>query len=167
MLEDLNVKAVSRGGRGGRGGGVRRAMGDVTLGELRRQIRYKAAWAARQVIEIDRFYPSSKRCFACGTVNTALGSAKRWVCPACGACHDRDENGAKNIRADGLRLLAAISSPATGKGPASHAREVAGAAQRRRRVSAEHAQRRPTQDRNLAQRPARAQTARVPSGTAR
>jgi putative transposase len=164
VLEDLNVKALARGGHRK---GFRRAMGDVALGELRRQIRYKAAWAGRQVIEIDRFFPSSKRCFACGTVNTALGCAKRWACPACGASHDRDENAAKNIRAEGLRQLAAASSLATGKGPGSDARGVACAAERTRRVTVACAQRRPTQNREPAQRPARAKTARGLSGTAR
>ncbi|MHB1873001.1 MAG: zinc ribbon domain-containing protein, partial [Steroidobacteraceae bacterium] len=43
----------------------------------RRQIRYKAAWAGRRRIEIDRFYPSSQRCFECAAVNRALGSVKR------------------------------------------------------------------------------------------
>ena len=153
VREDLNVQALSRGGRCR---GFRRAMGDVALGELRRQIRYKAAWAGRQVIEIDRFYPSSKRCFECGTVNTTLGCAKRWACPACGACHDRDESVAKNIRAEGLGQLAASSSPATGKGPGSHARGVACAAERARRATVECAQRRPAQNRELAERPVRA-----------
>ena len=147
VLEDLNVKALARGGHQR---GFRRAMGDVALGDLRRQIRYKADWAGRQVIEIDRYYPSSKRCFECGTVNAALGGAKRWACPACGVCHDRDENAAKNIRAEGLRQLAAASSLATGKGPGSHARGVACAAERTRRVTVECAQRRPTQNRELA-----------------
>ena len=156
VLEDLNVKALARGGHRR---GFRRAMGDVALGELRRQIRYKAAWAGRQVIEIDRYYPSSKRCFACGTVNAALGGAKRWACPACGVCHDRDENAAKNIRAEGVRQLAVTGSVPTGKGPGSHARGVACAAERTRRVTVECAQRRPTQNRELAERPARAKSA--------
>ncbi|MGC8519028.1 MAG: RNA-guided endonuclease InsQ/TnpB family protein [Steroidobacteraceae bacterium] len=164
VLEDLNVKALSRGGRQK---GFRRALGDVALGELRRQIRYKAAWARRQVIEIDRYYPSSKRCFECGTVNTALGSAKRWECPACGASHDRDENAAKNIRAEGMQQHAATCSVPTGQGPGSDARGVACAAERTRRQTVECAQRRPTQNRELAPRPARAKTARVLSGTAR
>ena len=164
VLEDLNVKGLARGGHRR---GFRRAMGDVALGELRRQIRYKAEWAGRQVIEIDRFFPSSKRCFACGTVNASLGSGKRWACPACGVSHDRDENAAKNIRAEGLRQLAAVSSLATGQGPGSHARGVACAAERTRRVTAECAQRRPTQNRELAQRSARAKSARGLSGTAR
>ena len=164
VLEDLNVKALSRGGCRR---GFRRAMGDVALGELSRQIRYKAAWAARQVIEIDRFHPSSQRCFECGAVNTTLGCAKRWECPACGVSHDRDENAAKNIRAEGLRQLAEISSAPTGEGPGSRARGVACAAEHTRRATAVRAQRRPTQNREPAQRPARAKTARVLSGTAR
>ena len=164
VLEDLNVKALARGGHRR---GFRRAMGDVALGELRRQIRYKAEWAGRQVIEIDRFFPSSKRCFECGTVRATLGCAKRWACPACGVSHDRDENAAKNIRAEGLRQLAAACSVPTGKGPGSDARGVACAAERTRRVTVECAQRRPTQNRELAQRPARAKSARGLSGTAR
>ena len=142
-------------------------MGDVALGELRRQIRYKAEWAGRQVIEIDRFFPSSKRCSECGTVHATLGCAKRWECPACGVSHDRDENAAKNIRAEGLRQLAAASSLVTGKGPENHARGVACAAERTRRVTVECAQRRPTLNREPAQRPARAKSARGLSGTAR
>ena len=142
-------------------------MGDGALGELRRQIRYKAQWAGRQVIEIDRFYPSSQRCFECGTVNATLGCAKRWECPACGVSQDRDENAAKNIRAEGMRQLAATCLVPTGQGPGSHARGVACAAERARRVTAGRAQRRPTQNRELAQRPVRAKTARVLSGTAR
>ena len=134
-------------------------MGDVALGELRRQIRYKAAWAGRQVIEIDRYYPSSKRCFECGTVHAALGGAKRWVCPACGVCHDRDENAANNIRAEGLRQLAVTGSVPTGKGPGSDARGVVCAAERTRRVTVECAQRRPTLNRELAEQPARAKSA--------
>ena len=164
VLEDLNVQALSRGGRRR---GFRRAMGDGALGELRRQIRYKAAWAGRQVIEIDRFYPSSQRCFECGTVNGTRGSAKRWGCSVCGASHDRDENAAKNIRAEGMRQRAATCSVPTGQGPGSHARGVACAAERARRVTAGGAQRRPLQNRELAQRPVRAKTARVLSGTAR
>ncbi|MHB1872781.1 MAG: zinc ribbon domain-containing protein, partial [Steroidobacteraceae bacterium] len=92
---------------------------------------------------------------------------KRWECPACGACHDRDENAAKNIRAEGMGQLAAISPSRTGTRPGTDARGVACAAQHTRRATAARAQRRPTQNRELAQRPARAKTARVLSGTAR
>ena len=139
----------------------------AACGELRRQIRDKAQWAGRQVIEIDRFDPSSQRCFECGTVNGTRGCAKRWGCSVCGASHDRDENAAKNIRAEGMRQRAATCSVPTGQGPGSHARAVACAAERARRVTAGGAQRRPPQNRELAQRPVRAKTARVLSGTAR
>jgi len=74
VLEDLNVKVLARRAHCR---GFRRAMGDVALGELRRQIRDTPAWAARQVSEIDRRHPSSPRGFEFGTMNTALSSAKR------------------------------------------------------------------------------------------
>jgi transposase len=86
-------------------------MGDVALGQLRRQIRYQADWAARQVMEIDRFYPSSRRCLECGTVNGALGPAKGGEWPARGVSHDRDGNAAKNIRAKGRQEPSALEPP--------------------------------------------------------
>ena len=139
-------------------------LGRVTL---RRQVRSKAAWAGRPVIEIDQCYPSSQRGCECGTVNAPRGRAKRWECPACGVSHDRAENAVKNSRAEGMRQLAASSSPPTGQGPGSDARGVACAAERARRVTAGRARRRPPQNRELAQRPVRAKTARALSGTAR
>nr|MDO8114108.1 zinc ribbon domain-containing protein [Candidatus Sigynarchaeota archaeon] len=55
---------------------------------------------------MDRFYPSSKMCSACGAVNSTLTLADRhWTCPSCGAMHDRDVNAATNIKREGLRIL--------------------------------------------------------------
>ena len=55
-----------------------------------------------------RWYPSSKTCHVCGTVNDALTLADRsWTCVVCGAHHDRDLNAALNIRSEGLKILAA------------------------------------------------------------
>ena len=103
---------------------------DAALGELRRQIRYKGTWAAREGVLLDPFYPSSKTCSGCGALNAALRLQKHWQCPACAARHDRDVNATKNLRAEGLRVLGMRgSSPATGERPESDARGVACAAQ--------------------------------------
>lgn len=85
-----------------------KSISDVAWGELTRQLQYKAEWYGRQVIKIDRFYPSSQLCSGCGFKNPALKdlSTRSWVCPACGEQHDRDVNAAHNILAEGLRLLA-------------------------------------------------------------
>ena len=102
-IEDLAVKAMARG-MGRRG--FRRSVANAAPGELRRQIAYKALWAGRQLSVVDRFYPSSKTCSDCGAVNRALQLRERsWICPACGAEHDRDFNAAINIEREGLRLV--------------------------------------------------------------
>jgi putative transposase len=103
-IEDLAVKAMARGmGRKG----FRRSVANAAPGELRRQIAYKAQWSGRTLSVVDRWYPSSKTCSACGAVNKALTLNQRyWTCPACGAEHDRDDNAAVNIEREGLRLLA-------------------------------------------------------------
>ncbi len=94
-IEDLNVKAMSRGmGRKA----FRRSVSDAGLGEIRRQLAYKATWRGRVLVAVGRFYPSSKTCSACGHVHS-------------GAEHDRDINAAKNIRREGLRLLAEGTGP--------------------------------------------------------
>lgn len=103
-IEDLAVKAMARS-MGRRV--FRRSVGDAGLGEIRRQLTYKAAWQGRVVSRVDRFYPSSKTCGGCGHVHAGLRLAdRRWACPACGAEHHRDVNAAVNIEREGLRRLA-------------------------------------------------------------
>jgi putative transposase len=124
-IEDLAVKAMSRG-MGRRA--FRRSVADAGLGEVRRQLTYKAAWHGRVLVAVGRFYPSSKTCSACGAVNAALRLQQRtWACPACGAQHDRDENAARNLRNEALRIVAG-SSPATPRSGGSDARGEAAAA---------------------------------------
>jgi putative transposase len=84
-----------------------KAISDVGWGEFVRQLEYKASWYGRTLVKIDRFYPSSKTCHACGHVLAILTlDVREWVCPVCGVCHDRDVNAAKNILAAGLAVNA-------------------------------------------------------------
>ena len=89
-----------------------KAISDVGWGELVRQLEYKAAWAGRQFVQIDRWYPSSKRCHGCGFVREALPLDVRvWDCPGCGTQGiDRDLNAARNILQAGTALLAGAES---------------------------------------------------------
>jgi putative transposase len=84
-----------------------KAVSDRGWGTFRRMAEYKAARAGRHLIVIDRWYPSSKTCSACGYLLAELSLATRhWTCPACGTLHDRDVNAAKNILAAGLAVAA-------------------------------------------------------------
>jgi len=117
-IETLRVKAMARG-MGRRA--FRRSVADAAMGEVGRQLEYKAAWFGRVVVKVDALFPSSKTCSACGHVHRGLKLEKHWVCPHCSAAHDRDVNAAINLRNEGLRILAGLS-PATGERPGSEAR---------------------------------------------
>ena len=82
-------------------------IADASWGEFTRQLAYKANWAGRMYVEIDRFFPSSKRCSCCGFVkDKLLLDVRSWQCPECGTTHDRDLNAARNVLAAGLAVLA-------------------------------------------------------------
>jgi putative transposase len=99
-IEDLSLKGLARTK-------LAKSFTDASMGEFRRQLTYKAEWNRKHLIVIDRFFPSSKLCGACGARNGALSlSDREWDC-SCGAHHDRDLNAAINIRDEGLRMLAA------------------------------------------------------------
>jgi putative transposase len=101
VLEDLAVKNMV-GNRS-----LAKAISDCGWGTFRRMLDYKAARAGRHLIVIDRWYPSSKTCSACGYLLAALDLGTRvWVCPGCGTLHDRDVNAARNILAAGLAVSA-------------------------------------------------------------
>jgi putative transposase len=104
VIEDLNVSGLVRNRS------LARVISDCGWGEFRRQLEYKCQHAGRELVVIDRWYPSSKTCSACGHLLAELSlSTRRWICPACRARHDRDINAAKNILAAGLAV--ARSSP--------------------------------------------------------
>ena len=101
VIEDLSVRTMVRNHS------LARAISDASWAELRRQLAYKAGWYGRTVIAIDRFYPSSKTCSACGVITATMPlTIREWTCAACGARHDRDINAAKVIRAEGLSVQA-------------------------------------------------------------
>lgn len=81
---------------------------DASWYELTRQLEYKSQWNGREYIKIDTFYASSQLCSVCAYQNTDTKdlSVREWICPVCGAKHDRDSNAAKNILAEGLRQIA-------------------------------------------------------------
>ena len=85
-----------------------KSINDVSWYELTRQLEYKANWNGRKYIKINTFYASSQLCNICGYKNTETKglSVREWICPVCGAKHDRDINAAKNILAEGLRQIA-------------------------------------------------------------
>jgi putative transposase len=105
-VESLNVKAMVKHPT------LAKAIHDVGWGELVRQLAYKAAWYGRTLVALDKWYPSSKRCFECGHVLDSLAldslalDTRQWTCPACGSVHDRDVKAAKNIKAAGLAASA-------------------------------------------------------------
>lgn len=93
-VEDLNVRGMMANSR------IARHIADACFGEFRRQLEYKAAQRGVTVVVVDRWFPSSKMCSACGAIKTDLTLAdRRWTCADCGAEHDRDLNAAKNILA--------------------------------------------------------------------
>ncbi|HEY5005971.1 MAG TPA: RNA-guided endonuclease TnpB family protein, partial [Ktedonobacteraceae bacterium] len=102
-----------------------KSISDVGWGEFVRQLEYKAAWSGRTLVKIDRWYPSSKRCFACGHVLETLSLDEReWTCPECHVLHDRDINAARNILAEGLSVNACGESvrPARAKAQTGNSR---------------------------------------------
>jgi putative transposase len=111
VIEDLNVRGMVRNRC------LARVISDAGWGEFRRQLEYKTARAGRRLVVIDRWYPSSKTCSACGHLLAALTlSTRHWTCPGCGTRHDRDVNAAKNILAAG-RAVSACGADVSHSGP--------------------------------------------------
>ena len=100
-IEDLSVRNMVRNRK------LARSISDAAWGELFRQLEYKCEWYGRQLVKIDRFFPSSKRCHKCGFVIDKLPlSVRSWDCPSCETRDiDRDINAGKNILAAGLAVI--------------------------------------------------------------
>jgi len=108
-IEDLNIAGMVRNHR------LARAISDAGWGEFRRQLEYKCARAGRTLVMVNRWYPSSKTCSACGYRLDELAlSTRHWTCPGCRTRHDRDLNAAKNILAAGRAVTRGDSGDACG-----------------------------------------------------
>jgi putative transposase len=100
VIEDLNVKGMMKNHN------LARSIQELSLFRFKEILKYKAGWYGRDIIEIDRFYPSSKLCSCCGHKNDMLELKDRsWKCVKCDIVHDRDFNAATNIRREGERIL--------------------------------------------------------------
>ncbi|MFD8076500.1 RNA-guided endonuclease InsQ/TnpB family protein [Streptomyces sp. NPDC059718] len=100
VIEDLAVRNMAKNRS------LARAISDASWAEFRRMLEYKATWYGREVIAVDRFFPSSRLCSACGTMQGKMPlHVRTWTCD-CGTTHDRDVNAAKNLLAVGLTVSA-------------------------------------------------------------
>jgi len=99
VLEDLNVKGMVQNHK------LSKPISDCGWGTFVRQLQYKAEWNDKQIIKINRWFPSSKSCCECGWINQDLNlSIREWTCIN-GHKLDRDLNAAKNILKEGLRII--------------------------------------------------------------
>ncbi|WP_086662766.1 RNA-guided endonuclease InsQ/TnpB family protein [Lentzea kentuckyensis] len=98
VVEDLAVSNMVVNRR------LARAIGDAGWRQFRQLLEYKAKWYGRDVITVDRWFPSSKLCSVCGALAVEMPlHVRTWTC-GCGATHDRDVNAARNILAAGLAV---------------------------------------------------------------
>ena len=120
VVENLHVKGMVRNHK------LAKAISDTGWGTFVNFLAYKLENMGKKLVEIDRFFPSSKTCSNCLYQLDELNLAVReWICPHCGTKHDReaaaqradrDENAAKNIRAEGIRLLSVLGTSTAAKG---------------------------------------------------
>ena len=100
VLEDLNVKGMLKNRK------LSKAIQELSIYKFKQLLKYKAAWSDRKIIEVDRYFPSSKLCSECGYKYSELTLKEReWKCPHCGHNHHRDLNAAINLENEGRRII--------------------------------------------------------------
>ncbi|MFF2848690.1 RNA-guided endonuclease InsQ/TnpB family protein [Streptomyces sp. NPDC058001] len=100
VIEDLTVRNMIRNRK------LARAISDAAWSQFRSMLEYKATWYGREVIAVDRWFPSSRLCHACGALREKLPlNVRTWTC-GCGMTHDRDVNAAVNLLAAGRAVQA-------------------------------------------------------------
>ncbi|WP_328565048.1 RNA-guided endonuclease TnpB family protein [Streptomyces coelicoflavus] len=103
VIEDLTVRNMVKNRS------LARVISDAAWSEFRSMLEYKAQWYGREVIAIDRWFPSSKLCSTCGTLQDKMPlNVRTWTCD-CGTTHDRGVNAAKNILAVGLTASVCVA----------------------------------------------------------
>ncbi|MGW0081931.1 RNA-guided endonuclease InsQ/TnpB family protein [Streptomyces sp. NPDC003393] len=96
VIEDLTVRTMVKNQS------LARAISDAAWSQFRSMLEYKAGWYGREVVAVDRFFPSSKLCSHCGALQLEMPlNVRTWTCDSCGTAHDRDVNAAKNLLAAG------------------------------------------------------------------
>jgi putative transposase len=125
VMEDLSLSALAKTKLG-------RSFGDAALGELIRQLQYKALWQGKHAVTVGRFFPSTRRCNSCHALSPPLALSERsWRCKGCGDVHDRDLNAARNLRDEGMRLLRDRGAHGHDQGPWSPDQTPTGSTGRR------------------------------------
>jgi len=100
VIEDLNVKGMMKNHH------LARSIQELSLYRFKVMLRYKAEWYGNHIVQVDRFFPSSKLCSNCRYKNNDLKLNHRlWTCPNCGETHDRDYNAAINILNEGIKIV--------------------------------------------------------------
>lgn len=100
VIEDLNVKDMLKNHC------LSKSIQDLSINETFRQLKYKCEWYGRDLVVIDRWFPSSKLCSTCGHKYKELSLKEReWTCSKCGTKHDRDKNASINIENEGKRIV--------------------------------------------------------------
>ena len=98
-LEDLNIKGMIKNHK------LSKHIADASWGRFLTFLEYKANWNDKQIVKIDRFFPSSKQCNNCGYINQNLKlDIREWTCPSCNSKLDRDLNASKNILKEGIKI---------------------------------------------------------------
>ncbi|WP_375340461.1 RNA-guided endonuclease InsQ/TnpB family protein [Plectonema radiosum] len=105
IIENLNVKGMIRNHK------LAKSISDVGWGTFTKFLAYKLERIGGKLIEIDRWFPSSKLCSNCFyQISEMPLDIREWTCPHCNTHHDRDANAAQNIRAEGIRTIKAEGS---------------------------------------------------------
>ena len=99
-VEDLDMKAMGRSMHFGK------SVMDNGYGMFRNMLAYKMEERGKELMKVDRFFPSSKRCSCCGRIRKDLSLNDRVYQCSCGNVMDRDVNAAINIRDEAIRMLA-------------------------------------------------------------
>lgn len=106
-IEDISVKAMAKHKKGKKFS-FGKSVADNGWNMFINMLKYKLAWQGKQLVRIDKWYPSSQLCHICGYKNTDTKnlSVREWKCPKCGTHHNRDKNAAINIREEARKILA-------------------------------------------------------------